>query len=143
MSYKEVMTKVALYAGALAVSSLVLLYTFQDRMLYLPGAPIRHIKDNPRVYRSPEERRIKYETIELHVPDCPDDVIQGWLMTHSDSQHDTLFYADGTTPRKTVVFFHENAGNLGLRLDYFSLLYHDLGLNVVSFAYRGYSDSIL
>jgi hypothetical protein len=63
-------------------------------------------------------------------------------MTHSDSAHDTVLYPDGT-PRKTVVFFHENAGNLGLRLDYFSMLYHDMGLNVVSFAYRGYSDSIL
>ena len=129
-------------AGAFAVGSLALLYTFQDRMLYLPGAPIRHIKDNPPGYRSPEERRIKYETIELHVPDCPEDVIKGWLMTHSDSLHDTLLFPDGKL-RKTVVFFHENAGNLGLRLDYFSMLYNEMGLNVISFAYRGYSDSIL
>lgn len=98
--------------------------------------------DNPPGYRNPEERRIKYETLQLHVPDCPEDVIQGWLMSHSDSMHDTLAFPDGN-PRNTVVFFHENAGNLGLRLDYFSMLYHEMGLNVISFAYRGYSDSVL
>lgn len=49
---------------------------------------------------------------------------------------------DGTT-RNTVIFFHENAGNIGLRLDYFSMLYHEMGFNVVAFAYRGFSDSAL
>ena len=40
-----------------------------------------------------------------------------------------------------IVFFHENAGNLGLRLDYFESLYHGLGVDILAFAYRGYSDS--
>jgi hypothetical protein len=60
MSYKEFITKAAMCFGAFAVSGLVLLYAFQDKMLYMPGAPIRHIKDNPRGYRSPEERRINF-----------------------------------------------------------------------------------
>ena len=76
------------------------------------------------------------------MPEFPDDVIKGWLMNHPDSSHDSSLNPDGSF-RNTVVFFHENAGNLGLRLDYFSFLYHDLGLNVISFAYRGYSDSLL
>lgn len=63
-------------------------------------------------------------------------------MIHADSDHDSAKNSDGSL-RSTVVFFHENAGNLGLRLDYFSMLYHEMGLNVVSFAYRGYSDSAL
>jgi len=45
--------------------------------------------------------------------------------------------------RNTVVFYHENAGNLGLRLNYFSMLYHEMGFNVLAFAYRGYSPSTL
>jgi pimeloyl-ACP methyl ester carboxylesterase len=45
--------------------------------------------------------------------------------------------------RTTILFLHENAGNLGLRMDYFSMLYHDLGYNVLAFAYRGYSESTL
>lgn len=31
--------------------------------------------------------------------------------------------------------------DLGLRLDYFHKAYHQLGVNIVAFAYRGYSDS--
>jgi len=34
---------------------------------------------------------------------------------------------------------HENAGNIGLRLDYYEALYHKLNVNIISFAYRGYS----
>lgn len=40
-----------------------------------------------------------------------------------------------------MVFFHENAGNIGLRMDYFETLYKNLGINIVSIAYRGYSAS--
>jgi fermentation-respiration switch protein FrsA (DUF1100 family) len=36
---------------------------------------------------------------------------------------------------------HENAGNIGLRLDFYEALFHELKVNVVTFAYRGYSDS--
>ncbi len=43
--------------------------------------------------------------------------------------------------RRLVIFFHENAGNLGLRLDYFSMLYHEMNCDVLPVAYRGYSDS--
>mmetsp|Transcript_8365 Transcript_8365/g.10999 ORF Transcript_8365/g.10999 Transcript_8365/m.10999 type:complete len:134 (-) Transcript_8365:200-601(-) len=34
---------------------------------------------------------------------------------------------------------HENAGNIGLRLDYYDSLYRSLNVNIISFAYRGYS----
>jgi hypothetical protein len=36
---------------------------------------------------------------------------------------------------------HENAGNIGLRLDFYERLYHSLKVNIVTFAYRGYSNS--
>jgi fermentation-respiration switch protein FrsA (DUF1100 family) len=36
---------------------------------------------------------------------------------------------------------HENAGNIGLRLDFYEALYHQVGVNIVTFAYRGYSYS--
>ncbi len=48
---------------------------------------------------------------------------------------------DFDQPRDTVVFLHENAGNIGLRLDYFELLVKKVGVNVVCVAYRGYSKS--
>ena len=43
--------------------------------------------------------------------------------------------------RRLVVFFHENAGNLGLRLDYFQTLYHEVNCDILAVAYRGYSAS--
>ena len=36
---------------------------------------------------------------------------------------------------------HENAGNIGLRLDYYAHIINELDLNVLTFAYRGYSES--
>lgn len=123
--------------------SLGLLYTYQDKMLYLPGSPIRHIRDNPRGYRSPDERSITYQNIRLSIPEAPStDFVHGWHMQHMNSETDTAQNSDGTE-RNTVIFFHENAGNIGLRMDYFSMLYHEMGFNVLAFAYRGYSDSEL
>ena len=43
--------------------------------------------------------------------------------------------------KPTIIFFHENAGNIGLRLDYFQLLYTQVQCNILSVAYRGYSAS--
>jgi len=36
---------------------------------------------------------------------------------------------------------HENAGNIGQRMDYFQVLYENINVNIVVFGYRGYSDS--
>jgi pimeloyl-ACP methyl ester carboxylesterase len=40
-----------------------------------------------------------------------------------------------------MVFLHENAGNIGLRMDYFELAYKRLNCDILAIAYRGYSDS--
>ena len=44
--------------------------------------------------------------------------VHGWLMADSDPRSDQS-RAEMDKDRRLVVFFHENAGNLGLRLDYF------------------------
>lgn len=41
----------------------------------------------------------------------------------------------------TLVFMHENAGNIGLRLPFYKYLINNLGINILSMAYRGYSYS--
>lgn len=46
-----------------------------------------------------------------------------------------------TKQKRTVMFLHENAGNIGLRMDFFELLYKKVDCNIFSVAYRGYSDS--
>ena len=46
------------------------------------------------------------------------EVVQGWFMSEYDPRHLSLL-AEMRLDRRLVVFFHENAGNLGLRMDYF------------------------
>ena len=47
----------------LLLVALILLYVFQEKLLYLPGTPIQLIERNPEKYRSPEERGMKFEEI--------------------------------------------------------------------------------
>ena len=68
------------------------------------------------------------------------EVIHGWLMAEHDPRVDSLRSLVRPN-RRLVVFFHENAGNLGLRLDYFSTLYHKNDCDILAIAYRGYSSS--
>jgi abhydrolase domain-containing protein 13 len=56
--------------------------------------------------------------------------IRGWFIHQKDP-----------IKHQTIVFMHENAGNIGLRLDYYDMLYNRLNVNIVTFAYRGYSES--
>ena len=53
-------------------------------------------------------------------------------------KNDTRYPIDQTP---LLVFCHENAGNIGVRIPFFELLIDNLGVNVLSMAYRGYSYS--
>lgn len=48
--------------------------------------------------------------------------------------------APSAAPRKTVLFFHGNAGNISHRLEKLAIL-HDLGVHVLLLDYRGYGRS--
>jgi len=56
--------------------------------------------------------------------------IRGWFIKHNQ----TIYHP-------TLVYFHENPGNIGLRMDFLKLLNSDLKANILIIAYRGYSDS--
>lgn len=90
---------------------LTMLYFNQTGMLYVPAQPIQYIESNPVNYRSPKDRNMHYEEVWVTTGDGLR--LQGWLMLQESNPKD----------KPTVIFFHENAGNIGLRLDYFSLLY--------------------
>ena len=56
--------------------------------------------------------------------------------------HGWLIYKETDAKKHdTVVFFHENAGNIGLRMDYFELLHDQVNVNVLCVGYRGYGKS--
>ena len=78
-------------------------------MLYLPDVPYKHNKDNPESYRNPKDRSLLYEDVSLEVEKGI--FIRGWYIKHTERL--------STEPERLIVFFQENAGNLGLRLDYF------------------------
>ena len=41
---------------SLAVMMLLMIYFGQEKILYVPGQPIKHIEDNPPRYKNPGER---------------------------------------------------------------------------------------
>lgn len=108
---------------------LFMIYFKQEGMLYVPGQPIQKIEDNPDRYKAPTERGMEYEEIWLT---CKDGTkLQGWFIYQKNNCQD----------KKTMVFFHENAGNIGLRMDFFEMSYKRLDVNWLIVAYRCYSGS--
>ena len=111
------------------------LYLKQESLLYFPeiGGLSRRPGGNPRGYRSPEERQVPFES---HSIPCSDGVhIHAWLLFQT---------TDGTTPKPgvpTIVFFHGNAGNIGLRLPNAYRMLQQLQANILMVEYRGYGDS--
>ena len=72
--------------------------------------------------------------------------IKGWFIYGNSpfKKQDGSFkekkrYTDEQRP--TLVFMHENAGNLGLRLPFYKMMAHQLEVNILTMAYRGYSYS--
>jgi abhydrolase domain-containing protein 13 len=117
--------------GLVSIAAAIL-YAKQDSLLYFPeiGGIPRRPSQNPRRYRSPAEHGIPFET---HMIRCEDGVtIHSWLLLHPDSQRKR---------NPTIVFFHGNAGNIGLRLPNAIQMYRDLNANVLQVEYRGYGDS--
>jgi pimeloyl-ACP methyl ester carboxylesterase len=66
---------------------------------------------------------------------CDDGVtIHSWLLYHPSS-------SSNNNEIPTIIFFHGNAGNIGLRLPNATQMYHYLHANIWLVEYRGYGDS--
>ena len=66
-----------------------------------------------------------------HKIKCSDNVsISAWMIHQKTPQQ-----------APTIIYFHGNAGNIGLRLPNAVQMYHNLGCNVFLVEYRGYGDS--
>jgi pimeloyl-ACP methyl ester carboxylesterase len=93
------------------------------------GIP-RRPRQNPRRYRSPQEHDLPFESHKIR---CSDGVsIHAWLVLQPQPT---------TTAAPTLIFFHGNAGNIGLRLPNAVQMYHSLKCNILMVEYRGYGDS--
>jgi len=117
--------------GALAFGMLGLIYVKQGDILYIPTIDVigRDNAQNPPGYRSPSEYDIPFET---HMIESTDGVaVHSWLLLHPNSKEKQL---------PTIVFFHGNAGNVGIRVPNAAELYK-LEANVLQVEYRGYGES--
>ncbi|MCK4667760.1 alpha/beta hydrolase [Candidatus Dependentiae bacterium] len=92
------------------------LFLFQKRMIYFPW---QIITDDP------SDINLEFEDVYIKTSDGIN--IHAWYIP-----------ADGS--RATILFCHGNAGNLSHRLDTIRI-FHELGLNVLIFDYRGYGKS--
>ncbi len=97
------------------------LYVFlvQSRLIYYPDIPARTIETTPA------QIGLEFEDITLDTSDG--EKLHAWFIP-SPGAHSTLLFA------------HGNAGNISHRLDSIQV-FHDLGLNVLIFDYRGYGQS--
>lgn len=84
---------------------------------------------NPYPYRTPADQGLPYEDVEIESEKGA--CLRGWLLKQpKNSEH---------TP--TIIFYHENAGNLGTRMDYIRSYFEICQVNVLMVSYRGYGDS--
>jgi len=94
----------------------VIIYIFQDRLVYFP------IKD---IVVNPHNIGLEYESIFIEVDDGVK--IHAWYIPKKGA-------------KTTLFFLHGNAGNISHRLDSIKL-FNSLGMNVFIFDYRGYGNS--
>ncbi len=112
---------IRLLAGLVVAYGVVVLLVFvlQPRLLFLPNLPGRALT------ATPADIGLRYQTVELVTADGQ--TLHGWWLPRQSA-------------RATLLFFHGNAGNISHRLDSLEI-FHDLGLQVLIFDYRGYGQS--
>lgn len=79
----------------------------------MPEAPSPQYKypdNNPPGLRNPGEMQMEYEDVKIKTEDGL--ILHGWFIKQKSS-----------LSHPTVVFFHENAGNIGMRIPYLKMLY--------------------
>lgn len=118
-----------LISGSLGVCACALLYFLQNKMIYLPNPPAidsQSPNTNPPNYRNPSERGLDYTDV--------------WLIT-DDQVKIHAWFVKRSSHAPTIIFFTENAGNIGFRLDTVEQFVNELQFNVFILSYRGYGNS--
>lgn len=110
----------ALVAGLAVYLGLTLyLYLFQSRFIYFPDLPSRQVD------ATPADAGLAFEPLKIRTGDG--ETLDGWFVPAPAAEH-------------TLLYLHGNGGNIGHRVEIIQT-FHDLGLNVLIFDYRGYGRS--
>ena len=94
----------------------------------MPG--MRTPQQNPEGFRSPQDIGMQYEDVYFSTEDGVK--LHAWFMPAPDG-------LESSAP--TIVFCHENAGNIGFRVPYFHPLHAKAKVNIFAFDWRGYGNS--
>ncbi len=94
-------------------------YVFQSRLIYFPGVPGRALT------ATPSELGLPFEEVRITAAGGAE--LYGW-------------YVPAGAGAPAVLFCHGNAGNISHRLEWI-WLFHEMGLAVLLFDYRGYGRS--
>lgn len=102
---------------ALMFMIIVLLVGYQqESMLYLPTQPVQYPHQMEFGYQDPQQSGLPYKNLTLTTDDNVQ--IRGWFIygngSHKLSKSGIAKYKDDQRP--TLVFMHENAGNIGMRI---------------------------
>jgi pimeloyl-ACP methyl ester carboxylesterase len=117
---------IGILLSAFLVFALLLIFN-QEKILYIPVVMgYKTVSDNPEGYRSPTEWGATYRDFLLTTRDG--EKIHGWFIHRP-------------APIATVLFCHENAGNIGFRVNNLVAMSCKLNVDIVAFDYRGYGDS--
>ncbi len=106
-------------AASFYVLLALMLFLFQDRMVFLPNMPGRTLTATPK------DAGFDFEDVTLETSDGLK--LHGW-------------YVPAAQARGVVLFLHGNAGNISHRLDSIAI-FHELGLDTLIIDYRGYGRS--
>ena len=121
-----------------------LLYVQQESLLYYPslaGSVPRHNEQNPRGYRHPGERGIANFTSHIITSAADGVQIHAWFCPHPSSSSSLQSSTQQSSRLPTILFFHGNAGNTGLRIPNAVEMLRHLRAHVMLVEYRGYGDS--
>ena len=106
-------------AASFYVLLALMLFLFQDRMVFLSNLPGRALTATPR------DAGFDYEDVTLETSDGLK--LHGW-------------YVPAAQARGVALFLHGNAGNISHRLDSIAI-FRELGLDTLIIDYRGYGQS--
>lgn len=118
-----------------------LLYAKQESLLYLPsvkGQIPRHNQENPQGLRSPTERGVE-QWFDVRIPTADGIWIHAWYLIHPSAFEKQQTQQVAKLP--TILFFHGNAGNIGIRLPNAVQMMRHLKCHILLVDYRGYGDS--
>lgn len=118
----------AIVIAFLFLAIVLYLYFKQNDIIYPTSVNgLRYASDNPYPYQNPSQHNLKYEN--LYITTSDKIKLHGWIVFGE------------RVKKRTLIYFQENAGNIGFRLPFINFLVTRLNVHCIIIGYRGYGKS--